>query len=226
MLAGMNKTKTTTVAKKIGSTTNTVLKESWDKPVPESATPKITEARYRRYFENKLSLTAPAATKTMIYTRIFEYPAILRELQIDIQTAGNLSNDIVRIAVDEFNIFNDVTEAIEFSQPEIIFGETVPTTGTIDPATGVLTTVSSDFTDEGNNTPWSHKEVFKTLYYSTKIDIEALMKMTLDTYVVRKLEIEINNVQAAQDDTINLWLISDIPVEAKYSAAQSGYKSF
>jgi hypothetical protein len=198
----------------------TAIPDSWPGPVAETIPPKISGEKYRRYFEWTSLENMPAALKTKSKLIMVDYPSILRELHISISTDGDYSGDSLTIYLDDNVIFDDWLSGVSlmgyFSRKYDVNSLDDTMTGTITDnlaATATLTDVkkTKNYQTFVKNLP----ELYSFMETTNKKN--GTWNLKLDSYVAKSFQVEIDNVQAAEHDHLEMFYVIDRPIENKYS---------
>lgn len=196
-----------------------VITQDWSLPVAETVRPQILKEKFRRYFEAIPTTTIAASTTTTIYETFFDYPTRIKSIMFycNTEAAGSAASDILKITVDDALILNS---------PISTFGtikraSLVAAAHDISNNLAATATIASEivYNQEGVVVPLeisSHPGFNATS--GTAEWIYARLSMMLDTYCVRHLKIQYQNVQAAKTITsLGGFVVTDRPVESTYS---------
>jgi len=190
----------------------------WPGPVVvDTAAPKISSDRYRRYMEYQSSKTATAATTTTILSQRFDYPSIVRQVTALVEGAA-CTNDEIILEADGVQIFDlSIYTMLNMQNQDTHYIDQLTTF--TNPAAGTPETGTIKHSDPTINYTAKAPPAFFTVCFDTTAHDWALACIKVDSFIEKEFTIKLKNVQAAQNDTVELVLVTDRPIESQYTSS-------
>jgi hypothetical protein len=199
-------------------------KEVWPGPIDSEQTPKITGERWRRYFEQSGFISCAAVSTTTLLEGFMDYPSIVREVSIIIdQIDGDIHADKIKIEIDGSTILDmELTQLAypikggQVSTPQINITNNLAATATIAGS-------DENLINFANATPSLFSCNAINIYGGLLGHVDGqCVQIRLDSYVVRHIRVSYTNVQALEAADALITIVTDRPVETKYSSAMAG----